>query len=399
LGIDSIKRVEIMGVMQERFGGGVAAGPEQLAELRTLRDIVDFMASSAASAPAPQSQTPAPAAASAPAVDAAAVEAALLEVVGQKTGYPADMLELDMDVEADLGIDSIKRVEIMGVMQERFGGGVAAGPEQLAELRTLRDIVEFMSSSAPAASAPQAPAAVAPAAVSAPVADAAAVEGALLEVVGQKTGYPADMLDLDMDVEADLGIDSIKRVEIMGVMQERFGSGVAAGPEQLAELRTLRHIVDFMSGAQSGTTTPEGSAAPAPFGGEPEATGGPRGGIGRAQAALVELPVPDQLVGAYAKGSGALIVDDGSELAPAVAARLTESGRHVHVLRLPGVPQRISGVKDHALSGWGVTELAERMELVLADRISLVIDLSAAHHDEFADGTRRLAHTLLVAKH
>ncbi|MFD9022126.1 phosphopantetheine-binding protein, partial [Streptomyces sp. NPDC059570] len=193
LGIDSIKRVEIMGVMQERFGGGVAAGPEQLAELRTLRDIVDFMASSSASAPAPQAPAAAAPAASAPAVDAAAVEAALLEVVGQKTGYPADMLELDMDVEADLGIDSIKRVEIMGVMQERFGGGVAAGPEQLAELRTLRDIVDFMASSASssAAPAPQAPAAAAPAAASAPVADAAAVEGALLEVVGQKTGYPA----------------------------------------------------------------------------------------------------------------------------------------------------------------------------------------------------------------
>ncbi|MFH8428940.1 beta-ketoacyl synthase N-terminal-like domain-containing protein, partial [Streptomyces sp. NPDC018056] len=165
-----------------------------------------------AARPLPAAPAPAPAA---PVADTAAVEAALLDVVGQKTGYPADMLELDMDVEADLGIDSIKRVEIMGVMQERFGGGVAAGPEQLAELRTLRDIVDFMASSSASAPAPQTQA---PAAASAPAVDAAAVEAALLEVVGQKTGYPADMLELDMDVEADLGIDSIKRVEIMGVM-------------------------------------------------------------------------------------------------------------------------------------------------------------------------------------
>ncbi|MFE5812829.1 beta-ketoacyl synthase N-terminal-like domain-containing protein, partial [Streptomyces sp. NPDC056479] len=155
-----------------------------------------------APAPAPQllsvtspttaAQPPAPAAVTAaPTVDAAGVEAALLEVVGAKTGYPADMLELDMDVEADLGIDSIKRVEIMGVMQERFGGGVAAGPEQLAELRTLRHIVDFMATSS-------APAAV----TAAPAVDAAGVEAALLEVVGAKTGYPADMLELDMDVEA-----------------------------------------------------------------------------------------------------------------------------------------------------------------------------------------------------
>ncbi|MFG2791825.1 SDR family NAD(P)-dependent oxidoreductase [Streptomyces sp. NPDC048419] len=389
LGIDSIKRVEIMGVMQERFGGGAAAGPEQLAELRTLRDIVGFMANSSA----PTSVSAAPAATAAPAVDAASVEAALLEVVGAKTGYPADMLDLDMDVEADLGIDSIKRVEIMGVMQERFGGGTAAGPEQLAELRTLRDIVGFMANS----SAPTAVSA-APAGTAAPAVDAASVEAALLEVVGAKTGYPADMLDLDMDVEADLGIDSIKRVEIMGVMQEKFGSGTAAGPEQLAELRTLRHIVDFMAGTSAATgtqtTTPATVAADAPSPDEQ-----PGGGIGRAQAALVELPTPDRLVDAYPNGSGTLIVDDGSELATALAAQLTETGTRVHVLRLPGVAQRISGVKDHALSGWGVTELAEQMELVLADRISLVLDLSAAHQDDFTAGTRRLAHTLLVAKH
>ncbi|MFI1399295.1 beta-ketoacyl synthase N-terminal-like domain-containing protein, partial [Streptomyces sp. NPDC020681] len=223
LGIDSIKRVEIMGVLQERFDGGVSAGPEQLAELRTLRHIVDFMT---ANSTAPAASQAAPASTG---LDAAGVEAALLEVVGEKTGYPADMLELDMDIEADLGIDSIKRVEIMGVLQERFGEVGSAGPEQLAELRTLRHIVDFMTANA-TATAP------APAAAAATGLDAASVESALLEVVGEKTGYPADMLELDMDIEADLGIDSIKRVEIMGVLQERFGEVGSAGPEQLAEL-------------------------------------------------------------------------------------------------------------------------------------------------------------------
>ena len=43
---------------------------------------------------------------------------ALLAVVSEKTGYPAEMLELSMDMEADLGIDSIKRVEILGAMRD-----------------------------------------------------------------------------------------------------------------------------------------------------------------------------------------------------------------------------------------------------------------------------------------
>ncbi|MFD5799150.1 beta-ketoacyl synthase N-terminal-like domain-containing protein, partial [Streptomyces diastatochromogenes] len=74
----------------------------------------------------------------------------------------------------------------------------------------------------PTAETPAETQAVPPAETPASGASADDVRAALLDVVSQKTGYPADMLDLDMDVEADLGIDSIKRVEIMGVLQERF---------------------------------------------------------------------------------------------------------------------------------------------------------------------------------
>ena len=44
----------------------------------------------------------------------------LLETVADKTGYPAEMLELDMRLDADLGIDSIKRVEIFSAVQDRL---------------------------------------------------------------------------------------------------------------------------------------------------------------------------------------------------------------------------------------------------------------------------------------
>ena len=40
-------------------------------------------------------------------------ESLVLEIVSEKTGYPIEMIEPDMDIEADLGIDSIKRVEII----------------------------------------------------------------------------------------------------------------------------------------------------------------------------------------------------------------------------------------------------------------------------------------------
>ncbi|MBW4599085.1 MAG: hypothetical protein KME29_05570 [Calothrix sp. FI2-JRJ7] len=67
----------------------------------------------------------------------------------------------------------------------------------------------------------------------------------LLEVISDKTGYPIDMLDMDMDLEADLGIDSIKQVQIFAAMQEEFPE-VDLDAEAIAELRTLTKIVDYV---------------------------------------------------------------------------------------------------------------------------------------------------------
>ena len=115
-----------------------------------------------------------------------------------------------MQLDADLGIDSIKRVEILSAMQDRLPGLPALKPEQLGSFRTLRAIVDFIDQTLRNG---QHDDNVRPA-------DACAVEpsvntaAVLLAVVADKTGYPAEMLELDMRLDTDLGIDSIKRVEI-----------------------------------------------------------------------------------------------------------------------------------------------------------------------------------------
>src|SRR5581483_8942227 len=64
----------------------------------------------------------------------------LLAIVSERTGYPLDMLELDADLEADLGIDSIKRVEIVGTMIQALSlkDGVTPDVEEITSSRTLR---------------------------------------------------------------------------------------------------------------------------------------------------------------------------------------------------------------------------------------------------------------------
>ena len=142
-------------------------------------------------APAPVA---APAAVGAPVLDSAKLKTTMLEVVAEKTGYPTDMLELEMDMEADLGIDSIKRVEILGAVQEAHPGLPELNPEVMSELRTLGEIVDYMNSQLLEAD---------PVASAAPVATAPAAAGinpeqimtTMLEVVAEKTGYPTDMLE------------------------------------------------------------------------------------------------------------------------------------------------------------------------------------------------------------
>jgi acyl carrier protein len=63
-------------------------------------------------------------------------------------------------------------------------------------------------------------------------------------VIAEKTGYPVEMLELGMSLDADLGIDSIKRVEILSALQERLPELPAVKPEHLGTLQTIDQIVD-----------------------------------------------------------------------------------------------------------------------------------------------------------
>ena len=49
------------------------------------------------------------------------------------------------------------------------------------------------------------------------------VAAAVLAVVAEQTGYPPDLLDLDLDLEADLGIDTVKQAEVFAAIREAYG--------------------------------------------------------------------------------------------------------------------------------------------------------------------------------
>ena len=71
-----------------------------------------------------------------------------IDLVSQRTGYPVEMLDPTLDLESDLGIDSIKRVEILSnfrrVLPEGMIGELESGIEDLAGVRTLQGICEWI---------------------------------------------------------------------------------------------------------------------------------------------------------------------------------------------------------------------------------------------------------------
>jgi len=276
LGIDSIKRVEILGAVQDKIPELPEVPGDELAEMRTLGQIIDHLKSKIGgdisnSANQITSQEATPDFASAPQFSAAVTGqdpgTVFMSIISEKTGYPAEMLELGMDMEADLGIDSIKRVEIMWSLQEQFKELPQIGANEVAELRTVGQIIEHIKSLLPASGgeavvqksnldlepAPLSVSAGSPggngngsgAVSSDPV--PGEIAPALLAIIGEKTGYPAEMLELGMDIEADLGIDSIKRVEIMWSLQEQLPHLPQVSGSEMSELRTLKEIVDHLS--------------------------------------------------------------------------------------------------------------------------------------------------------
>jgi acyl transferase domain-containing protein/NAD(P)H-dependent flavin oxidoreductase YrpB (nitropropane dioxygenase family)/NAD(P)-dependent dehydrogenase (short-subunit alcohol dehydrogenase family) len=120
----------------------------------------------------------------------------------------------------------------------------------------------------------------------------------VLGLVSERTGYPIEMLDLDHNMEADLGIDSIKRTEIFGGLREQLNLG-GDGEEQeeyfiqIAALRTLREVLEWLeesTGENQGGEAPAAPLTPAPSIPLPAEASYSNGNNGSAKLSAPELP-------------------------------------------------------------------------------------------------------------
>ncbi len=194
-------------------------------------------------------------------LDKETIKADTLKVFSEVTKYPEDMLELDMEMEADLGIDTVKQATILSILGEKYMLEREEGM-QLSNYPTIGHIVDLIYEKAgtgqipvgQVSNLPTEPMGQITTLPAEPVGQVAnlshkrdkeTIKADVLQVFSEVTKYPTDMLELDMEMEADLGIDTVKQATILSILGEKYMLEREEGM-QLSNYPTIGHIVDLI---------------------------------------------------------------------------------------------------------------------------------------------------------
>jgi polyketide-type polyunsaturated fatty acid synthase PfaA len=230
--------------------------PPQVSEPVPAPPIQQTISKPAPSPASPQPSTaPAPPAPPAAASPAPEVKNVLFEIVSRLTGFPVEMLEPEMNIESDLGVDSIKKVEIISELEKAFPDSEDLSAQRLGSVKTLGDICTAVETDQGKQTAP------APEPTAAPVANRQSTPqnnqpdqdtlGILVNIISELTGFPQEMLEPGMNLESDLGIDSIKRVEILSRLEQEQPESSTLSPDDMGSLKTIADIINYLTPEQT----------------------------------------------------------------------------------------------------------------------------------------------------
>jgi acyl transferase domain-containing protein/NAD(P)H-dependent flavin oxidoreductase YrpB (nitropropane dioxygenase family) len=243
-----------------------------------------------------------------------------------------------------------------------------------------------------------------------------ALQDALIALISERTGYPVDLIDPGLDLEADLGIDSIKRAEVASAVASRLNMSVDTDDsvvEGLVKARSVRGIVDWLQQMMGdGDKAQAGGQAPAPgpadAAPDPEAAADTRPeadeGIGEGSDVLAgvawywrPLPAPARLVpqraqadlsgqpSGSAAGTGFLVTGE-TEVAGELAGKLRELGAQVRVTSLDALTRQEVRDADGLIFLDGLAEGAGALPPALFPHIKNAV----TGQDETAAGRRWL---------
>jgi len=224
----------------------------------------------------------------------------------------------------------------------------------------------------------------------------------LLATVSERTGYPADMLDLDAHMEADLGIDSIKRIEIFSGLTTKYNllgeREEEAVIEELSGLKTMNEIIGWYErllggapGAEMGGMSPKKAQTPLSTFNETVESDNATTQIDPVQCYAVQ-PIAarfDDGVGAtdFPAGYPILLIGDETPLGNAFKSALSRGGHAVRQL-IPGKATRVLDEGRYEVDFSSLESVQRLRELLAssAEPVGTLINLMGASGDSDACG-------------
>ncbi|MEM6978593.1 MAG: SDR family NAD(P)-dependent oxidoreductase, partial [Planctomycetota bacterium] len=179
----------------------------------------------------------------------------LFDLIVDLTGYDPSIIDFDANLEAELGVDSIKKAQLIGEIIQWGNLDVDVSELQLSQFESLNDIANLVGDRATVTRvvghvATTSPAATATAEPQIAVGDASQqLERLIIDLVMDQTGYDESIIDLDADLEAELGVDSIKKAQLLGELHQQYAlPSIHDTTITLADFSTLRSIHGFVLG-------------------------------------------------------------------------------------------------------------------------------------------------------
>jgi acyl transferase domain-containing protein/NAD(P)H-dependent flavin oxidoreductase YrpB (nitropropane dioxygenase family)/NADP-dependent 3-hydroxy acid dehydrogenase YdfG len=175
--------------------------------------------------------------------------AVITALISERTGYPIEMIEPDLDLERDLSIDSIKRTELAGELATRYGLDPAQ-IDQLTQVRTAAELAERLGGgpAAPSAAPRPEPSVIdAPAAVSPvgppPAAVPVGVAPRRFVLTAEATAPVPAVTDPAGRTIAVSGVDNPVGAELAGLLGA--AGATVVGPDQVERADLLVHLDAF----------------------------------------------------------------------------------------------------------------------------------------------------------
>lgn len=215
LGIDSVKQAEIIGKVREYYDYELDSDVK-VKDYPNIKSIAEYVLVRLNNDCTLKTENLPYAPVAHSGVTTDEVVKIIKDTVSEKTGYPVELLDNEADLEADLGIDSVKQAEIFGKVREYYDYELDSNVK-IRDYPNIKSIAKYVSSRLNADNTVS----------DTPIAHSIVTLHSVVEIIknmiSEKTGYPVELLDNEADLEADLGIDSVKQAEIIGKVREHYG--------------------------------------------------------------------------------------------------------------------------------------------------------------------------------